>query len=230
MRYFKYNRIDYSQDPQIREEYNALLKKEKNEIKKDKMWTRLSLLISTVVLIVYIFVFVAVLIVIPTPNGLLAGVLVEGLKLVHTMVFIPIGIWIAYWVIYPSLEQKFHANYTRTINKYITNSCPALMSYYELEEPYIVTKCYDSSERDFKNQDICLFIVNNELRIATVLVYGFFNMERNIDCYAYMRYELALTQIKNKKPSKYELRSGETYFVLDKNAKKFFDAHFWVNV
>ena len=193
------------------------------------MWTRLSYILSTLVLIISMLVLVVVLIAIPNPNVFLLTMLVEGFKY-GLLLFIPIiGIWVTYWVLQPSLEERFHFRYIRSINKYITNSCPNLMAYYGLEEPYIITKCYDSSDMYFKNRNICLFIVDNELRIATVLVNGFFNMERDIECYAYMRYELALTQIKNKKPSKYELRSGETYFVLDKNAKKFFDAHFWVN-
>lgn len=230
MRYFQYNRIDLRNNDNLKDEYIALIEKEKSEVKKDKKYTRLSLAISTVAFILYIIISAVVLLSIPTPDSYFITMLILTIKITSAFVLLPVGIWLMFWGLYPSLEQRFHANYTKVINKYITNSCPYLRAYYGLEDPYIVTKCYDSSDRDFKNSDICIFIVNDELHISPVLVNGFFNMEREVDCYAFMRYELGLAPVKKSKLSTYELRSGDTYFILDKHAKKFFDTHYWVNV
>jgi hypothetical protein len=95
-----------------------------------------------------------------------------------------------------------------------------------LEEPYIITKCFDSTDKKFKNHDVCIFIVDDELRITTDLVRGFLHGERDLGCYAFSRDELIISKKQNGKYLMAELKSTNTEFLLGYRAKGFIEKNF----
>ena len=122
----------------------------------------------------------------------------------------------------------FSDNETRRIadRKILSQACEHLREFYGLQEPCIVTKCYTSSDKKFKDHDVCIFVVGDELRITTNLKNGFFYEERDLGCHAFRREEITLTKIEGEKFLMAELRAGETTFLLGCRAKGFIEKNF----
>ena len=103
----------------------------------------------------------------------------------------------------------------------LAESCQHLRAFYGLQEPYIVTKCYDSSDQRFKNHDICLFLTDGELRLTANLTSGFLDMSRDLGCYAFVPGEIELSACRAGDRPAVEIRCGEVAFLLGQRAKSF---------
>lgn len=106
----------------------------------------------------------------------------------------------------------------------LSEACAELKAFYGFCEPFIVTKCYHSSDRRFDRHDVCLFVVDGELRVTANLQYGFFDLKRDLGCYCLTREEITLRQTTHKDRSAVELCAGETAFVLGAKAHSFVQA------
>ncbi len=96
-----------------------------------------------------------------------------------------------------------------------------LREFYGLREPYIVTKCYDSSDRKFKNKDVCIFERDGEIRIMRFLDNALNLGECDIGCYAFENGEISLAYGEYKGKTAAELAVGEAKFTLAARAKPF---------
>lgn len=100
-------------------------------------------------------------------------------------------------------------------------ACAALRDYYRFRFPVLVTKCYDSSDRRFTRHDVCLYFVEDTLRITANLHYGFFRPERDLGCYVLDRQELQLTRGTYKDRPCTMLQAGSLVFCLGQRADAF---------
>lgn len=98
-----------------------------------------------------------------------------------------------------------------------------LRAFYGLREPYIVTKCYASSDRKFKNKDVCIFERDGEIRIMRFLDNALNLGECDIGCYAFESGEISLAYTEYKGKIAAELAVGETKFTLAARAKPFME-------
>lgn len=98
-----------------------------------------------------------------------------------------------------------------------------MRDYYQLQEPYIITKCFDATDKKFRNHDVCIFIVEGELRITADLVRGFLHGERDLGCYAFMPNEIILSKQQNGNHLVAELRADDNVFLLGYRAKGFIE-------
>ena len=96
---------------------------------------------------------------------------------------------------------------------------PILREYYGWTEPCIVTKCYDSNDKRFKNRDICLFVADGELRLTANLRHGFSVREADLGCYAFTPDDITSAQIPGEHGTVTVLTSGEHVFSLGRRAK-----------
>jgi hypothetical protein len=115
-----------------------------------------------------------------------------------------------------------------------SKACSHLRDYYELKEPYIITKCFDSSNKVFKDHDVCIFVIDDELRITTDLIRGFLYPEKDLGCYSFKKNEIVLTKISNGNHLILELKasdgvSDEVVFLLGYRAKGFIKKNFLNN-
>ena len=111
-----------------------------------------------------------------------------------------------------------------------SKACAHLRDYYELREPYIVTKCFDATDRKFQNHDVCIFVVDDELRITTDLVRGFLHGERDLGCYAFKRDEITVSKQENVNHLIAQLSADDTVFLLGYRAKGFIEKSFFEKV
>lgn len=101
-----------------------------------------------------------------------------------------------------------------------------MREYYGWKEACIVTKCYDSSDKKFKNRDICIFVVDDELRLTADLKHGFSIRENDLGCYAFKIDEISIAQIQCDNFLITELKSEDTVFHLGYRAKSFIEKRF----
>ena len=102
----------------------------------------------------------------------------------------------------------------------------SLREYYGWQDPCIVTKCYDSSDRKFKKRDVCIFVVDDELRLAADLKHGFSIRENDLGCYAFGVDEFTIAQIQSESFLITELKSEDIVFHLGRRAKGFIEKKF----
>lgn len=103
----------------------------------------------------------------------------------------------------------------------LQDSCAHLREFYDFQEPFAVTKCYESTDRKFSRHDVCLFVVDGELRITANLHYGFFHPEKDLGCYAVQKQEITLQDTLHKDRPAVELSAGDVTFCLSRKAKPF---------
>lgn len=108
----------------------------------------------------------------------------------------------------------------------LNESCAALRQFYQFGEPFLVTKCYCSSDKRFDRHDVCIYVVDNELRITANLHYGFFDPTRDLGCYCMAPQEIQLTDAQHKTRPAVELQADGVRFTLGSKAQAFIKAQF----
>ena len=93
-----------------------------------------------------------------------------------------------------------------------------LRIFYEYQEPYLVTKCYRCSDPKWNRHDVCLFLVDGELRITTNLRNGFFRPEKDLGCYVLSREEIAWKKEEVRDTPALALEVDGVSFLLSMNA------------
>jgi hypothetical protein len=128
------------------------------------------------------------------------------------------------------LLKKVESFHIPSIKKDIfPKACNHLRDYYQLQEPYLITKCFDSTDKKFENHDVCIFVVGDELRITTDLVRGFLHGERDLGCYAFKKEEITLSKQNVGNHLIAELKANNIVFLLGYRAKGFIDKSFLQN-
>lgn len=120
--------------------------------------------------------------------------------------------------------NKSAANEKELRQQLLNQACRELRQFYELQEPFLVTKCYLASDRRFDRHDVCLFLVDGKLRLTANLHYGFFDPRRDLGCYEFDLCEISLHPGRHKDRQAVELRAGETTFLLGLRAKTFIES------
>lgn len=166
------------------------------------------------------------LIMIPKPEEIALRVLAGiGLILLGLLMLILSAI-IAFILTIPILEKAIKYRLPEIKKEILSKATAHLRDYYDLNEPYIITKCFDASDKKWINHDVCIFVDFNELRITTDLIHGFLHGERDLGCYAFKRSEITLTKCAQDNRLRVELRAGNNFFVLGYRAKGFIEKNF----
>lgn len=225
MRYFKCDLpLDNSQ---LKAQYSALLAEDQKLQRKRKLLSRLGTVVFVLVLVL-VLVVAGVLgnLIIPEDDG---SVLMTVVNVVCRIlwglcfaILAPLAATFAaapLWFKYPDCSEQARALLR-------SKGCEQLREYYGFHKPFLVTKCFDSSDRRFRRHDVCLFFVDGELRLTVNLHYGFFDSERDLGCYAFRREELQLQSVPHAGHPAAELKCGDTVFLLGIRAEKFIRDHF----
>ena len=223
MRYFRYKNTDKNVNNALKEQYKTLSKDEKRTFRKEKRWRKFSTIVSMIIYISCIVVGIFLLKSIPVPSAWFLEVLVIVGKVIVGFILLIVGSVITVGLTMP-LWKKVESFHIPSMKKEIfSKACTHLRDYYQLQEPYIITKCFDATDNKFKNHDVCIFIVGDELRITADLIRGFLHGERDLGCYAFKKEEITLSKQQDGNRLTAELKSGDTSFVLGYRAKGFID-------
>ncbi len=228
MRYFKYKNTNKNFNTALKEQYKALIADEKRTARKKRSWESVGMTVSCIVFFACAILGIWLITLIPEPSGwfwrilVLIGEVMLGFVVVIISGFLTINLTKPLW-------KKAHAYYLPAMKKEIfSKACGHLRAYYDLQEPYIITKCFDASDKAFKNHDVCIFVVGNELRITTDLMRGFLYGERDLGCYAFRKDEILLSKQQDGNRLISKLKAGNTVFLLGYRAKGFIEKNFTV--
>ena len=227
MRYFKYQNTNKNINNALKEQYKTLTEDEKRTFRKEKRWRKFSTIVSIIIYISCIFPGIFLLKSIPLPSAWLLEVLVVVGEVIVGFILLIVGGVITVGLTRP-LWKKVESFHIPSMKKEIfSKACGHLREYYELQEPYIITKCFDATDKNFQNHDVCIFVVHDELRLTTDLVRGFLHGERDLGCYVFKRDEITILKQQNEKRLIAELKSENTVFILGYRAKGFIEKEFF---
>ncbi len=225
MRYFRYKGSKTTEDPVLREEYKKFIKNEKKLMRRCDRAAGIGCGLFLLVTGACLGFSVWGLIRIPQPEGnafliiaYILGIVVLGFGM--AVISLAIG-GLTAAPIWNWAGKKINSR-----ERILLKACEHLREYYGLQEPCIVTKCYDASDKKFKNHDVCIFVADDELRITTNLKNGFFREEKDLGCHAFLRDEVTITKSEGEKYLMAELKAGETTFLLGYRAKGFIEKNF----
>lgn len=226
MRYFKYKNTDKNLNNALKAQYLSLTDDEKSTVRKEKLWSRISAVVAFIIFFICMSVSFWLIVKIPNPINLWAETLVVIGKTLLFFALLIVSAILAYVITLPLWKKAGSFNLPTMKKEIFSRACSHLRDYYGLNEPYIVTKCYGSSDKRFIDYDVCIFTVNDELRITADIVRGFLYGERDLGCYVLERNEIAISKKRDGNLLIAELKAGDTYFLLGYRAKGFIERYF----
>lgn len=183
MKYFKYRNINKVQQNADKLFLASLGKDKEKKIKKSRRTQKFlsNLGISLFVILYGLFIYLLTLI--PKPDTTFLAVIygigcallgIIGLIVCAIIICIPIT----------KLMNRVEYDLPKIQRKFISKACENVREFYGVNEEYLLTKCFNSSDSKFINHDICIFKYNNEIRITTDIINGFINGESDLGCYS----------------------------------------------
>lgn len=226
MRFFRFKNTDKALEQALRAQYKTLTADEQRLIRKEKRWRNFALTVTLLLFVGLMGASICLLIQLPDPDGIIWAILASVGKVILGFLLFLVSLFLLAVCVSP-LWNKVESMQLPSIKKeFFSNACKHLRDYYQLQEPCIVTKCFDSTDEKFKNHDVCVFVVGDELRITADLIRGFLHGERDLGCYAFKQEEIALSKKQNEKQLILELRAGDAVFHLGYRAKAFIEKNF----
>lgn len=226
LRYYRYKNTDKNLQNAFKAQYKALARDEKRIFRRKRCLEKLGFMIVPVVFSSCMAIGAILMKCFPKPDTQLLNFLMIVCKAAAVLILIIASGALALGASLP-LWRKAEALHIPTMQKAIcSKACGHLRDYYDLQEPYIITKCFDATDRRFRNHDVCIFVAEDELCITGDLVHGFLYGERDLGCYAFEREEILLFRQKDGNRSVTELRTDGAVFMLGDRAKGFIDKHF----
>lgn len=220
MRYFRYDGPTIGTSDL--QQYYAMLSAE--EQKRQRRARRLQKLGTCIFWLVFLAAFTGLMLLIhlfmPKEDGVF-GAILYGLSHVAWAIITLILSVILGAVAATPLWTKRESAEKELRRQLLSQACQSLRSFYQFQEPFLVTKCYCSSDRRFDRHDICLFTVDGKLRLTANLHYGFFDPARDLGCYEFDPEEISLCSGEYKSRAALKLQAGETTFLLGQQAKSF---------
>ena len=225
MRYFKYKNIKENEKNAEKEQYKALTKDEKRIFKKQKAWKNFSTVASWASFLLFACVGAYVISLLHSSDWLLRSALFVVKFILYLIWIICSGV-LTYGLTMPLWKKVESFNLPSKKKQIFYEASRHLRNYYGFQEPYIITKCFDSTDKKFKNHDVCIFISNDELRITADLKHGFLYGERDLGCYALSRGEISISKRGDENHFFAELKGENISFSLGYKAKGFIEKNY----
>lgn len=226
MRYYRYKNTAKNLQNAFKAQYKTLARDEKRIFRRKRCLEKMGFLIVPVVFFSCMAIGAILIKRFPKPDTQLLNVFMIVCKAAAVLILIiasgalALGLSVPFW-------RKAESLHIPTMQKEIcAKACGHLRDYYDLQAPYINTKCYDATDRRFRNHDVCIFVAEDELRITSDLVHGFLYGERDLGCCAFNREEIILSRQKDGNRFATELRTDGAVFLLGDRAKGFIDQNF----
>ena len=224
MRYFKCESLK-PEDREMITQYVSLTEEDKKRDRQGKLLNFVAIALCSIVFLVVFFGSEFMIAQIPDPWNPFIFVLSVVGRIILTFGVIIVSTLIGTLVsspIFKKAQEKLVFQKRICFDKALIS----LREYYGWQEPCIVTKCYDSSDKKFKRRDVCIFCVDDELRITADLKHGFSIRENDLGCYAFKVDEFSLEQIQGENFLITKFKSEDLVFHLGRRAKGFIEKRF----
>ncbi len=229
MRYFKYKNTDKNKENALKEQYEMLSGNEKRIFRKKKLLEKLGAVLAGVIFLACVWVGTKLILLIPTPTVFFLEILAIIADVILGLIMLIVSVIITAILTTP-LWNKIESLHVPNLKKEIISKASAhLREFYGLNEPYIITKCFESTDKKFIDCDVCIFICGDELRITKDIVHGFLYGEKDLGCYAFKADEITLAKQIDGKCLRCELSSDDVTFLLGYRAEKYISENFISN-
>jgi len=224
MKYFKCRNTNRLDKTVFNEQIKSLNKKKRKKYKRQKLFKILLFFLWLIVVLTGIFCFISLsnLITVSGEKSLV-NILLKILRLL----IIPIGIFItlifSVFIIGKISDKIDWLKIPEKTKEIIKNACEQLRKFYGFNSPFIVTKCYSSSNERFIRQDVCLFFKDNKIRITKDIYNGFTKGINDLGCYEFELREIEINYIIFNNKTATEIISENMNFILGKRAKFFIE-------
>ena len=191
MRYFRYPHTGKTKRMIKKARFRVLDKNEKKTYALAKVYAFLAFAICAVIL-ACLFALIDKLA--GTHDTLLMHIVSAALKIISIFIAFFLGAFIGWPIITKASvrEEALKKIYEAKRYEVSFEASIHLHKYYGLQEPYTVTKCYDSTDKRFKNKDVCIFECDGEIRLKKELCRTVNLTERDFGCYAFTADEMTL--------------------------------------
>jgi hypothetical protein len=219
MRYLKYTNKNKTKRALKKAQYSVLDKDEKRML-------ILSRVLSFAAFVIFAAVTLAMLELAEWlfrgQDTLLMSVLYFAAKAAALLIGFLAGVLFGFPLIIAAAEctERLQKIYTERRHEISSLASDHLHKYYGLQEPYIVTKCYDSTNKGFKNKDVCIFECDGEIRLKKELCHTVNLTERDFGCYSFSSDEITLCYRDYIGTKATVLNVGNETFLLGKRAKR----------
>ena len=217
MRYFKYNGSKKTGKIASDMHYRSLTKEERKSVRRDKFFNILALVVLFSVMLIGTLIFLFWEESIAMPGNVVLRVLCYIGKGLLTICGLVVSVVIGILAASP-LFALVKGEAQRIEKRCLSEACNHLREYYGVCEPYVVTKCYDSTDENFVDHDVCIFVADGELRITVNLIHGFVYDKNDLGCYAFDFDEIEVKEKQNDRLTETKLTAGDTVFVLGRRA------------
>lgn len=225
MRYFRYKHTGRVYNDAWKAEFVKLTKDEQKNVRRNKVLDKVG---ATVLLCVMFACLIGCGIAInqiPKPERGLLLVLYNFVKVLLWIVSFVFSGFVGYIVASPILKKITDTPYAFR-QQALYEACAPLRKFYGLQEPYVLTKCFECSDEKFNNHDVCIFVHEDELRITTDLLRGFAYGDRDLGCYAFRPDEIILTKQEREGHLALELKADNVVFLLGYRAKGYIKKYY----
>ena len=225
MRYFRYKHTGRVYNDAWKAEFAKLTKDEQKNVRKNKILQAIGTIAFFAVIIACFAGGCIAIKQIPKPERSLLLVLYYFVKVLLSIVNFGFSGFVGYMVALPILKKITETPYAFR-RQTLYDACAPLRKFYGLQEPYVLTKCFECSNEKFNNHDVCIFVHEDELRITTDLLRGFAYGDRDLGCYAFRLDEIILTKQEREGHLALELKADNVVFLLGYRAKGYIKKYF----
>ena len=221
MRYFKFKKNSPTPNA-LKNKLRELNNEEKRLYRKAKMFKRIGNVVFWIIFLTGTITSIYLVTLFSDRDVLILHIIQTILSFVFVILCIVVSAIIAALVslLFWNYQDK-NVNFIRqTIRSAV---CSELQKFYGLCEPLLVTKCYECTDKNFNNHDVCIFNADGELRITTNLQYGFYNINKDLGCYAFTQEEISITRVDFAENEATRLTVGDFNITLGIKAKRFIE-------
>ena len=227
MRYFKCEKINTDENEILKVQYAKLCAKAKKQYRRAQVFRKMGHVVFGVVTLGAFTGWCCLLskIIAGEEENIILAIGLTILKLIPALFGLIISAILGALVALP-LWGKSTVREKDVRQQYLHEACETLREYYGFREPFLVTKCYSCTDRKFDRHDVCLFVVEDELRITANVNYGFFHPDRDLGCYGLTRQEISLSPVQYKESNALQLEADGVTFLLGTRAQGFINTNF----
>ena len=226
VRYFKYKNTDKTKKSAFKEQYKALTVEEKRIFRKKQILEKCGCLVMALIFCLTVALGSFLINLIPTSPYLIVKILLIIVKVISYPVLLLLSLVFSVILSIPVWDKADSLNVTEKKKEIFSKASAHLRDYYGFDEPYIITKCFDSTDKKFIDCDVCIFVCDGELRITKDIVHGFLYGEKDLGCYAFRADEIKLSKQIGEKRFRCELSSNDVTFLLGYRAEKYISENF----
>ena len=226
MRYFKYKNTDKNEKNAFKEQYKTLTVEEKRIFRKKRMLEKCGCLVMALIFCLTVALGSFLINLIPTPTQVVWKILWIIGKVLLCLALLVLSVVFSAILSMPVWIKSDSLDVPKMKKEIFSKASAHLRDYYGFNEPYIITKCFDSTDKKFIDCDVCIFVCNNELRITKDIVHGFLHGEKDLGCYAFKADEITLSKQIDEACLRCELSTKDLTFLLGYRAKKYIEENF----